>query len=245
MDLLGLDRTEARENSYPNIMSKLLGGFAVEAVKADALAKDAALARAITVLKRPNITWTAGGKILGSDEVIAAGGSVPAMLGSDMRVFAPSTGKIAGSMRVSEHNKAVSSEKASGTFSATTKFGMGLFSVSGTVGGSMASSTKQTRQTDYSAKVDWELNFSQGPPPEGISMICETSQKVIDAVNQINIARANAKAQKVADEADEDPGIDDPDEASSEDDGDDGGPADKTKIDDDDDGDGGKDGDDN
>lgn len=229
MDLLGLDRTEARENSYPNIMSKLLGGFAVEAVKADALAKDAALARAITILKRPNITWTAGGKILGSDEVISAGGSVPAMLGSDMRVFAPSTGKIAGSMRVSEHNKAVSSEKQSGKFSGTGTFGMGLFSVSATVGGSMASSTKQTRETDYSAKVDWELNFAQGPAPEGIAMICETSQKVIDAINQINIARANARSQELADKADEDPDIPDPDEQSAEDDDD------KTKIDDGDD----------
>ena len=215
MDLLSLDQTAAREQSYPDTVGKLLGAFSTEAVKADAFAKDAALARAITILNRPNVKWVAGGKLLGSDEVLAAGGSVPAMLASDMRVFAPSTATISGSMRVSESNKAISSEQSKGSFSATAKWGIGMFSISGTAGGSMSSSTKQTRSTDYSAKVEWEMKFAQGPPPEGIAMICETTQDIINTVNQINIARANAQKQALADGADDNPKIDDPDERES------------------------------
>ena len=222
-DLLGLDRTEARENSYPNLMSKLLGGFAVEAVKADAMAKDATLARTITILKRPNVSWNAGGTVLGSDEKLVAGASVPAVMLSDVRSFAPSTAKIAGSMRTSESNKAVSNEKGSGTFSATTKWGIGLFSVSGTVGGSMSSSSKQTRTTDYSSKVDWEMNFSQGPPPEGVSLIVETTTTIINKLMQINVARADAKAQELADKADDNPSIPDTDDDDTDDGGDTGG----------------------
>lgn len=229
MDLLKLDNTNYRENVYSANMGKLLGAFGTAVVKMDAFAKDAALARTIRILGRPNVSWGAGGTILGSDEKLVAGGTVPAVVVSDMRVFAPSKARISGSMRTSESNKAKQEDSHGGSFSVG--FGGGLFGLNGSVRGQMSSKTTQTRATDYSAKCDWSVEFDQGPPPEGVAMICETSQKIIDTLNQINIARANAKAQEIADTASDSPQLPDPDDDGGSDDGSDDDDASGTDAD--------------
>lgn len=172
-----------RERGFNEGVGDVLGDFAVAAIEADSASKDANIARYIDLLERPNVDFKAETSIIGLDQKLETGISVPVIAVAPIEPLVVAEAEMKMSMTVSAHQD--QTDKSDKSVASDTEVegsgggGIGPFRVKVRVKqgikASMSTSSEKKRSSDYSATTDARILLKQGSPPEGL-------MKVIDAL---------------------------------------------------------------
>ena len=200
-DLMDKDRTEARERAYPNQMGATLGAFASAYIEQAGIARDKALARTIDMLGRPNVKAVSRVSMMDGTDLMV-GLSIPAVTMVNLEPNEPTSGKISGSMRVQETNKAKSNDKTGVKWGAQGGIGAGLWHVDTSISVSNSHTEDRARDTDFSARVEWEVNFGPGKTPEGVALIQSGLNQAIAMAMQGNLMLIQRKVDAIKEDPD-------------------------------------------
>ena len=186
-----------REREFNQSIGGTIAGFAVAAVNADSAAKDAALARTIELLKRPNVDFTASVDVIGIEQTLETRVSVPVVSVVKANPIVVEEAKISMDMNVSEHAENNLSVKSDTTITGSAALTVGpFFKASMGMKSTIGVSNDRKRSSDYTATTHAELTMKQAEPAEGLSKIIDMMVSFSDTAMQINQALVEKQAQK-------------------------------------------------
>ena len=190
---------QKREKRFNEGLGAVFGSFAVAAVDADSAAKDATIDRYITLLDRGNVDFSAETSLVGLDEKLQTGISVPVIAVAPVNPIVIEEAELKMSMTVSAHDE---SSVATDTKIETSASGKVLFGPRISIKASVAVHTSKKRSSDYTATTDARMLLRQGLPPEGL-------MKIIDAITsntmkglEINERLIDKQAERLTEKVD-------------------------------------------
>lgn len=245
--LIDRDQTRARELAYPDTAGHAIKAITMPMVEAHCFSQEKYIDWVQELLKRADVHWAVKLAIIGGENPLVFGGSIPAIMMAKLEPIGLTHGKVGGSMTVSESNKA--SQAARTGVQSTTNAGVGtpFWHVNENLVVTHSSKDAQVRSTDYRARIDWETEWGPMGEPEGVGLIKEACGRAFDGVMKLNQTLVDAQLEHEKEKMKQLPTEEDADEALSKtdippegeegqgDSGDDSGgdePPDKTKIDD-------------
>lgn len=198
-DLMDKDRTEAREKAYPSQIGQALGQFGSAWIEQANIALDKAMVRTIDILGRPNVKTAARVSLMDGTD-LTLGISQPAATMTNLRPRGPQSGTLKGSMRVREANKAKQNDKVGEKWNINGGIGAALWHVDTSLTVDHSHSEDRSRETDYSAYMEWEAQFGEYEVPEGVAIIQEAMNQLVRAGVQVNLALAQRKIDDLQDD---------------------------------------------
>lgn len=191
-ELTKMDRTEAREKAYPSQMGQAMGQFGSAWIEQSNIALDKSMVRAMEVLGRPNVKVAERISLMDGTNM-TVGLSLPAAMMTHLNPRGPKSGKIKGSMRVRETNKASENDKNGQKWNINGGAGWALWHVDTSLTVEHSHTSEQSRETDYSSYMEWEADYGEYDTPEGVAIIQDTMQQMVRAACQVNLALAQRK----------------------------------------------------
>ena len=200
---------EQRERAFNNGLGDVIGNFAVAAVEADNRAKDATIARYVDLLERGNVDFKAETSLIGMDENLETGISVPVISVAPIEPIVVEEAELKMSMTVSAHQEESSqSDKSVASDTEIEGSGSGGFGpirvkvrVKQGIKASMSTSSEKKRSSDYSSTTDARILLKQGAPPEGlmkvIDALASNTQKGLEINERLIERQAEAMAARV------------------------------------------------
>ena len=184
--LLDKDKTAAREVAYPNTAGNSLKQLIEPMVQAHLDAGQKYIEWVQELLKLPEVSFATKMAILGGEDPLTFGASMPAAMMSKLEALGVAHGKISGGMIVSETNKA--SELAKTGVQSQTNAGVGtaFWNVNEQLNVQHATRSTEARDTDYRAHIDWEVELAPQGEAEGIKLIKESVARVFTKIMKIN-----------------------------------------------------------
>lgn len=176
----------AQAQNWNDNLGSVIGGFCAAVVKADGDAKDAHTARMLQLLDVPNPNFHADASVIGQKDPLQLNINAPAISLTKIEPILIDTASLYMDMNVSSTIKSQDESKAELSGKGGAKVGWGPFSANIAVSGSMTSSSKNTRESDFRSKTRVEVAFKQGDVPEGLALIMESVNKFVGTAIDIN-----------------------------------------------------------
>ena len=147
------------------------------------------------LLKRNDVHWAVKLAILGGEDPMVFGGTIPAIMMTKLESLGIQHAEIGGSMNVGESNKATQGSSTHVESKTNVGAGFAFWHAQEQLTVRHAAHDDQTRATDYRAKVNWKVEMGPMGEPEGVGLIKEASQQAFTMVQTINQALADAQAE--------------------------------------------------
>lgn len=186
-----------REQAYGMTMAGQLKAFLESVTMADDHMKDIAMHRLETLLDADNITIDAVMTLLGIDPGLRYSASLPRVIASKLGPILVESGEIEGHMDVHASTFEDTKTTMKSDMTASGKAGWGPISVGIKIHAQAGLESERKRTSDYSAGVKWNIKVAQADPPEMLMKICDALVRSYDAVNDINMELARARADQM------------------------------------------------
>ena len=188
---------QAREQAYGMTMAGQLKAFLESVTMADDHMKDIAMHRLEILLDADNITIDAVMSLLGIDPGLRYSASLPRVIASKLGPILVESGEIEGHMDVHASTFEDTKTTAKSDITGSGKIGWGPVSVGIKIHAQAGLESERKRTSDYSAGVKWHIRVAQADPPEMLMKICDALVRSYDAVNDINMELARARADQM------------------------------------------------
>ena len=195
--LLDRDETRKRETAYPDTAGHALAAIGSSAVQLHTTATEKYVDWVQELLKRDDVRYGIKMAILGGEDPMVFGGSIPAIMMAKLESLGVDTATISGSMTVSESNKATEGAKTSVESKTDVGIGTPFWHATENLTVRHSTDSNQTRSTDYRAKIAWSVTLKPQGEPEGVGLIKESVGRAFDLQQQINQAFVDAQAEKI------------------------------------------------
>ena len=200
-----------REQAFNSGLGETMGSFAIAAVEADSAAKDATIERYINLLERGNVDFKTDTTLVGMDEKLEVGLSVPVISVAPIEPIVVDEAEIKMSMTVSAHQEQSDSRRkqkdTDQDIEVALRAKIGPFSASvksrTRIKASLATSSDKKRSSDYSATTDARMLLKQGPPPEGLMKVMDAITSVTAKSVEINERLIERQAEQMAAQIDQ------------------------------------------
>ena len=184
-----------REKQFNQGLGQVIGDFAVAAVEADNMAKDATIQRYISLLEQGNVDFKASTTLVGMDESLQTGISVPAIAVAPIDPIVVEEAELHMSMTVSAHTEETIGTNSQIDAEGSAGVGIGPFQAKVKIKASVSVKTDKKRSSDYSATTDARIRLVQGTPPEGLMKIIDALSANTERGLQINERLIDRQAQ--------------------------------------------------
>ena len=196
-----------REAGYADTMGALIASFGRNVVQSHHEVQIANAEYIQTLAAMDNIRWAVEVGILTMNQALTLMANIPifSVVDSDPFVFTEATLDL--EMRVSAHQEDNTSLKSNVATEASFKVG-GIAKIFG-MGGSIkvkADTTYQKekrRSSDYSSTVKAHIKMERVDPPEGVQLIRDTTNEVVQKAMEINKAIIERQKEQLTEEAKE------------------------------------------
>ena len=200
--LIDRDTTRAREEGYPSTAGAAIKQIGLGALEFHTAAQEKYIDWVQELMKRDDVHWAVKMAILGGEDPMVFGGSIPAVMMAKLEPIGVGDGSyIEGTMSVSESNKATEGAKTSVESKTDGGFGTPFWHVNEQLTVRHSNDSNQTRADEYRAKIGWRINMVPMGEPEGVTLIKGAVTKAFDIAQKISETLADAQAQKIRDEA--------------------------------------------
>ena len=195
--LIDRDQTRAREEEYPDTAGNAIKQITHPILEAHASAGEKYVDWVQELLKRDDVHFAVKLAILGGEDPLTFGGSLPAVMMARLEQLGVQHAKISGGMTVTESNKA--SEAARTSVQSVTNAGVGtaFWHVNEQLNVQHGTKSAASRATDYRARIDWEVELAPMGEAEGVGLIKESVGKAFEGVQKLNQTLADAKLEEV------------------------------------------------
>lgn len=181
---------------FNNNLGDTIGGFCTAVVEADSLAKDAQTARILSLLKRPNAQFVADVSVIGSEEPLQVRIDTPVIAITNIQPIEITTAELELDMTVETAINDASETKGNVEGKGEASIGIGPFSAKVSVSASASYSSAKSRKSDYRARTNVKVQFAQGTPAEGLSLIMQSVNRFVDVGTAINKQIVEAQLPK-------------------------------------------------
>ena len=194
--LIDRDQTRARETEYPDTAGNAIKQITQPILEAHAASGEKYVDWVQELLKRDDVSFAIKLAILGGENPLTFGGTLPAIMMARLEQLGVSHAKISGGMTVTESNKASNAGRTAVQSVTNAGVGTPFWHVNEQLNVQHSTKSEEARKTDYRARIDWEIELAPMGEAEGIGLIKESVAKAFEGVQKINITLADAKLEE-------------------------------------------------
>lgn len=197
------DYAATKEKMWVSSLGERIGNAATAIVEADSLAKDKQLERTRFLLGLDNIDFRSNTNIIGVDQALETGISVPPISVLDQSQMVVDDAHIKLDLEVHESAADTTNVKVGSETEASVSGGVPFIgpkvSVKQTVRASV--SNDRSRKSDYSSKMEVYCHMTQAPPAEGMQVVLDALVSPIKKAAEVNAAIIERQGEAMIEQA--------------------------------------------
>ena len=198
------DYANSKEKGWVSSLGERIGNAATAIVEADSLAKDKQLERTMRLLERDNVNFRSNTNVIGVDQALETGISVPPIAIVDNSPMVVDDAHIKLNLEVTESAQDTTKVEASSETEANASYKIpfiGSASVKQTVRGSV--SNERARKSDYSSKMEVYVHMAQAEPAEGMAIVLDALVAPIKKAAEVNANIIDRQGDKMIQQAED------------------------------------------